>query len=136
MRRIERVALKERIVAMTFDDGPCALPANPPADGDKPLTLCILETLERYGALGTFDVVGGHIEKLPPTLSAGRARRRGAALNSTTIPISKRTPSAALSHAPSLPKRILDGGHEITSHSWAHVLFEAKAAGLRQARPS
>lgn len=103
MRRIERVALKERIVAMTFDDGPCALPANPPADGDKPLTLCILETLERYGALGTFDVVGD-TSKIHPTLSAGRARRRGAALNSTTIPISKRTPSAALSHAPSLPK--------------------------------
>ena len=29
VRRIERVATQERICAMTFDDGPCGLPASP-----------------------------------------------------------------------------------------------------------
>ena len=57
VRRIERTALPERVVAMTFDDGPCALAANPAAD-DTPLTLKLLETLEAFGARGTFDVVG------------------------------------------------------------------------------
>ena len=38
VRRIEQVALRERVCAMTFDDGPCRLPANPTRTG-KPLTL-------------------------------------------------------------------------------------------------
>ena len=33
VRRVERVALHERVCAMTFDDGPCRLPANPGKDG-------------------------------------------------------------------------------------------------------
>ena len=52
VRRIERVALGERICAMTFDDGPCRLPANPDEFGEKPLTLVLAETLEKYGAAG------------------------------------------------------------------------------------
>ena len=58
VRRIEQVATNERICAMTFDDGPCRLPANPDNFGGKPLTLVLAETLEQYGARGTFDVVG------------------------------------------------------------------------------
>ena len=58
VRRLERVATDERIVAMTFDDGPCRLPANPDRFGGKPLTLVLMETLEKYGAKGTFDVIG------------------------------------------------------------------------------
>ena len=58
VRRIERVALGERVCAMTFDDGPCRLPANPDGFGGRPLTLVLAETLEKYGAAGSFDVVG------------------------------------------------------------------------------
>ena len=36
VRRIEKVALDQRICAMTFDDGPCRLPANPDDFGGKP----------------------------------------------------------------------------------------------------
>ena len=64
VRRIDRVAVKERVVAMTFDDGPCRLPANPSSDG-KPLTLSLLETLEKYGAKGTFDIVGDTSKNSP-----------------------------------------------------------------------
>ncbi len=56
VRRVERVATTERICAMTFDDGPCALPAVPDHFRGKALTLVLAETLERYGARGTFDV--------------------------------------------------------------------------------
>ena len=44
VRRIEQVALKERVCAMTFDDGPCRLPANPDQFGGRPLTLVLAET--------------------------------------------------------------------------------------------
>ena len=57
VRRIERVATDEKICAMTFDDGPFGLPANPDKES-KPLTLLLAETLEKYGAKGTFDVIG------------------------------------------------------------------------------
>ena len=125
VRRIERVALKERIVAMTFDDGPCALPANPPADGDKPLTLCILETLEKYGALGTFDVVGDTSKNYPDTVGReGTAAWGGVKFDH--YPDFKKDSFGGVKSCPELTKRILDGGHEITSHSWAHVLFGPK----------
>ena len=58
VRRIERVAVEERVCAMTFDNGPCRLPACPDHFRGKPLTLVLAEILERYGARGTFNVVG------------------------------------------------------------------------------
>ena len=64
VRRIDQVRLPKRICAMTFDDGPCRLPANPSKDG-KPLTLSLLESLEQYGARGTFDIVGDTSENYP-----------------------------------------------------------------------
>ena len=47
-----------RVCAIAFMDGPCMLPAMPDRFRGKPLTLVLAETLERYGAKGTFAVVG------------------------------------------------------------------------------
>ena len=58
VRRIERLAVSARVCAMVFDDGPCRLPASPDRFRGKPLTLVLAETLERYGARGTFNVIG------------------------------------------------------------------------------
>lgn len=58
VRRVERLAAEERVCAMTFDDGPCRLPACPDRFRGKPLTLVLAELLERYEARGTFSVVG------------------------------------------------------------------------------
>ncbi len=125
VRRIERVALKERVVAMTFDDGPCALPANPPRDGDKPLTLCILETLEKYGARGTFDVVGDTSKNYPDTVGReGTAAWGGVKFDH--YPDFEKDAFGGVKACPQLTAKILEGGHEITSHTWAHVLFGPK----------
>lgn len=57
-RRIERVKTDERVVAMTFDDGPMDLPAAPDKFQGRSLTDILLDALAEYQAKGTFDVVG------------------------------------------------------------------------------
>ncbi len=124
VRRIERVALSERICAMTFDDGPCRLPANPTKDG-KPLTLQLAETLEQFGAKGTFDVVGDTSKNYPDRAGKeGSASWGGVAYDH--YPDFGKDADGGVAACPELTKRLLDGGHEITSHTWAHVLFGAK----------
>lgn len=93
-RRIERVKTRERVVAMTFDDGPMDLPSSPDKFDGKALTDILLDTLGEYGAQGTFDVVGDTSENYPDT--AGKAARRtGAACGMTTTRTSTRTRGAA-----------------------------------------
>ena len=124
VRRIERVALRERTVAMTFDDGPCALPANPAAD-ERPLTLSLIETLERFGARGTFDVVGDTSKNYPD-----KPGKEGTAFwggeKYDHYPDFGKDSSGGVKNCPELVSRILSGGHEITSHTWSHVLFGPK----------
>ena len=124
VRRIERTALPERVVAMTFDDGPCALAANPAAD-DTPLTLKLLETLEAFGARGTFDVVGDTSGNYPD-----EAGREGSAfwggIKFDHYPDYGKDAFGGVKNCPELTARILSGGHEITSHTWTHVLFGPK----------
>ncbi|MDR0490487.1 MAG: hypothetical protein LBH28_04500, partial [Oscillospiraceae bacterium] len=57
VRRVGHVAVKQRLCAMTFDDGPCLLPPSGRPGGD-PLTLELIRALEEFNAFGTFDVVG------------------------------------------------------------------------------
>lgn len=124
VRRIERVALDTRVCAMTFDDGPCRLPANPSKTG-KPLTLDLLETLERFGAKGTFDVVGDTSGNYPDKPgNEGSAYWGGVAYDH--YPDFEKDADGGAAHCPELIDRILSGGHEITSHTWAHVLYGPK----------
>jgi len=122
VRRIERVATEERICAMTFDDGPCRLPANPDNFGGKPLTLVLAESLERYGAKGTFDVVGDTSSNYPDKPGKhGSASWGGVSYDH--YPDFGKDDQGGIAHCPELVDRLLQGGHEITSHTYAHVLF-------------
>ena len=122
VRRIERVATKERICAMTFDDGPCRLPPNPDRFRGKALTLVLAETLERYGAKGTFDVVGDTSANYPD-----KAGKHGSAswggVSYDHYPDFQKDGEGGVVHCPELIDRLLAGGHEITSHTYSHVLF-------------
>lgn len=124
VRRIERVALDTRVCAMTFDDGPCRLPANPSKTG-KPLTLDLLETLERFDAKGTFDVVGDTSGNYPDKPgNEGSVYWGGVAYDH--YPDFEKDADGGAAHCPELIGRILSGGHEITSHTWAHALYGPK----------
>ena len=96
VRRIERVAVKERVCAMTFDDGPCRLPAEPDHFRGKPLTLVLAEILERYGAKGTFPVIGD-TSAATRISRESRAPPSGTGWPTTTIPTSARTARAGRS---------------------------------------
>ena len=122
VRRIEQVAIRERICAMTFDDGPCRLPANPDHFRGKALTLVLAETLERFGARGTFDVVGDTSANYPDKPGKhGSASWGGVAYDH--YPDFGQDSQGGVVHCPELIDRLLAGGHEITSHTYSHVLF-------------
>lgn len=122
VRRVERVAAKERICAMTFDDGPCRLPASPDHFRGKPLTLVLAEILERYGARGTFNVVGDTSGSYPDRPGkAGGAFWNGAAYDH--FPDFGQDGQGGAVNCPELISRLLAGGHEIGGHSFSHILF-------------
>lgn len=123
VRRIERVAPipGKRLCAMTFDDGPAASPTNPPRS-ERGLTDDLLDTLAKFGAKGSFDVIGATEDNYPDTQGpTGTFTWGGEAYD--------HYPDFGLDHLggvknqPGLVRRILSEGHEITSHTYAHRLF-------------
>ena len=70
-RRIERVKTDRRICAMTFDDGPCRLPANPDQFGGRPLTLVLAEGAEQE----TVEPRSGGGVRVPERAGAGAYQR-------------------------------------------------------------
>ena len=126
VRRIERLAAEERICAMTFDDGPCRLPACPDRFRGKPLTLVLAELLERYGARGTFLVVGDTSGGYPDKPGKpGSPFWNGTAYDH--FPDFGRDDQGGAANCPELISRLLARGHEIASHGYAHRLFGRKA---------
>jgi peptidoglycan/xylan/chitin deacetylase (PgdA/CDA1 family) len=124
VRRIERIKTEKRVCAMTFDDGPCRIPAS---DGGRtePLTLTLVNTLEKYGAKGTFDVIGDTSANYPDNAGKPGTASWGGVRYDHYPDIHKDTEAGA-ANCPELIERILAGGHEITSHTYSHVLFGAK----------
>jgi len=107
---------------MTFDDGPCRLPASPDHYRGKPLTLVIAETLERYGARGTFTVIGDTSGNYPDKPGRpGTDWWNGAVYDH--FPDILRDAEGGVTHCPELISRLIAGGHEIASHSYSHIPF-------------
>ena len=124
-RRIERVQTGERVVAMTFDDGPMDLPSSPDKFDGRSLTDILLDTLAEYDAKGTFDVVGDTSENYPDVAGkTGQADWGGVKYDH--YPDINQDDRGGVVHNPHLVRRILDEGHQITNHSYRHVLFGKK----------
>ena len=111
-RRIERVKTKQRVCAMTFDDGPMALPAAPDAFSGRALTDVLLDTLADFGAKGTFDVIGFTGENYPDTCGhAGTPSWGGVAYDH--YPSFGTDEMGGALHCPQLIERIIRAGHTI-----------------------
>lgn len=137
VRRIERVypLLNERVCAMTFDDGPSALPPNPLPSNRIPqvnsksnkdtalgLTEVLMNTLEKYDAVGTFDCVGSTRENYPDK----RGKRHTAKWGGTAhdhYPDFEKDQFAGVLNQPELGEAILQRGHEMANHGGRHVIF-------------
>lgn len=121
VRRIEQVypTSSERYVAMTFDDGPDALP---PDGRSKGLTSLILDTLSEYGAHVTFDVIGSTAPNYPDEEGApGDFTWSGVAFDH--YPVFGKDELAGAKNQPDLIRRIITDGHEIANHGSTHRLF-------------
>ena len=132
VRRIERVATKKRICAMTFDDGPCRLPANPQKSSEA-LTLVLAKTLESFDARGTFDVIGDTAGNYPDCVGKEGSVFWGGTHYDHYPDFQKDAEGGAV-HCPELIARLLEGGHEITNHTYSHILFGPKTLVYNQRR--
>ena len=122
-RRIERVApMGERVVAMTFDDGPMKLPCEPDIAGGRCLTEHLLSELAEFGARGTFDVVGSTEENYPDDSGEigtqyvfGKRYDHYAAFGLDDM--------AGAKACPELIRQIAREGHELTNHTYRHIIY-------------
>ncbi|MCX8131271.1 MAG: polysaccharide deacetylase family protein [Clostridia bacterium] len=127
VRRIERVApsSKGRYVAMTFDDGPSALPPNPLTKieyAHEGLTDILLDILGRYDAKGTFDVIGTTEYNYPD--KAGKVNYFSwGGMKFDHYPDFKKDSSGGVKNQLETARRMISEGHELSNHGYRHVLF-------------
>lgn len=124
VRRIERVhpIQGKRIVAMTFDDGPCAKDF---MGSGKGLTASILDSLAAYGARATFDIIGTTEGNYPD--EAGE--KGSSAFGGTKFdhyPCFGEDLLAGAKNQKELVQRMIDEGHELANHTWQHRIFGRK----------
>lgn len=125
VRRIERVKTKERVVAMTFDDGPSDLLPNPAGHHTEALTTVLRKTLNAFGAKGTFDVIGSTASSYPD-----RAGKEGTASWSGErfdhYPDIFQDDRGGVVACSEIVRELIADGHEIANHTYAHILFGRK----------
>lgn len=125
VRKIERVhpIRDKRVLAMTFDDGPCSLDF----DGrGKALTECILDILKEYGARATFDIIGT-TEYNYPDACGTRGTPYFSGVHYDHYPCFGEDSLGGAVNNRALIQRMIDEGHELANHSFTH-----RIAGSRQ----
>ena len=124
-RRLEQIKTDKRICAMTFDDGPMAMPASPDRFDGKCLTDILLDTLAEFDAKGTFDVIGDTGANYPDQAGKlGSAAWGG--IKYDHYPDIHQDDKGGVEHTDRLVRRILDEGHQITNHGYRHIIFGKK----------
>lgn len=124
-RRIERIHTTRRICAMTFDDGPVDLPASPDRFEGRALTDVLLDTLAKYGARATFDIVGDTSENYPDEAGETGSPAWGG-IRYDHYPDIHRDDRGGAVHNDRLIRRLLNEGHQLTNHGYRHIIFGKK----------
>ncbi len=121
VRRIDRVSPVpgRRVLAITFDDGPCVGPARP---GQEPLTQGILKILKENGAKGTFNIIGTTEYKYPDKKGAGGGPYWNG-VRYDHYPEFGQDHLAGAVNRPDLVKRMVQEGHELSNHGFSHAPF-------------
>ncbi|WP_058486876.1 polysaccharide deacetylase family protein [Defluviitalea phaphyphila] len=127
VRRFERFAVPndEKIVAMTFDDGPMNMPINPITDPKYKncgLTKILVNIMKEYEARGTFNVIGT-TEYNYPDKEGTINKPTWSGVKHDHYPKFKKDKYAGAKNQKELIKLLLDNGHEISNHGYRHVLF-------------
>ncbi len=135
VRRIERTApLKGvRHVAMTFDDGPCAVPPGPWDSGtdQRKLTEVILDALNKYNAKATFNVIGTTEDNYPDKRGNINSFSWGG-LRFDHYPDFQKDSLAGVKNQIGLAARMVAEGHELSNHGYRHILFGPMKLVYRQ----
>lgn len=127
VRRIERFSVPEdeKVVSMTFDDGPMNMPINPVIDSkyeDWGLTKVLIDIMKDYNARGTFNVIGTTEYNYPDKL--GRIHKpTWSGIKHDHYPQFGKDQYAGVKNQRELIQLLLKNGHEISNHGYKHVLF-------------
>jgi peptidoglycan/xylan/chitin deacetylase (PgdA/CDA1 family) len=133
-RRIARVAPPgERVVAMTFEDGPTKLPALPDAPGGQGLTEQLLSVLKEFGARGTFAVVGSTSENYPDAPGKPGSRYARGKKYDHYAAFGLDDMAGALA-CPEIIRKTDREGHELANHTYRHIMYgKSRALAARAA---
>ncbi len=123
-RRIEKVApLEDRYCAMTFDDGPCAMPHKGNNNfGDKELTLVLMDILNKYDAKGTFNHIGTTQYNYPDDKPAKNTKTWINNIHDH-YPFFKYDEFGGIINQSWITQRLINSGHEIANHGGQHIIF-------------
>lgn len=125
VRRLERfmVPENERIVAMTFDDGPMNLPPIPNQEGfSSSLTQELMDIMKQYQATGTFNIIGSTEENYPD--HQGPVGKRSAhGVCHDHYPTFGKDEFAGAKKNGALIEGLIREGHELSNHGYRHILF-------------
>lgn len=125
VRRVERTAPlnNRRVVAITFDDGPSAEAPNPNHNNhNKGLTIALLDILNKYNAKGTFNVIGTTQNNYPDKAGKLHSPSWGG-VRYDHYPDYNKDNLAGIENQLDIAKQIIDKGHELSNHTYSHVLF-------------
>ena len=89
---------------------------------EKGLTAHILDTMNQFGAKGTFDVIGTTAGNYPDKAGRSGSFAWGGE-RFDHYPDFDMDELAGAENRPELIARIINEGHELTSHSYTHTLF-------------
>lgn len=125
VRRIERIKTSEKVVAMTFDDGPSKMLPNPQGTHTEGLTVTLMKILDSFQAKGTFDVIGSTAGSYPD-----RPGKEGSAswggVKYDHYPDIHHDDQGGVVACPEVVDMLIQGGHEISNHTYAHILYGKK----------
>jgi len=124
-RRINCIKTNKRICAMTFDDGPMLLPASPDNFDGKPLTEILLDSLDKFGAKGTFDIIGTTSFNYPDKAGMLGSASWGGIKFDHYPDINMDNHGGALCSDEYI-KRMIKDGHTLSNHGYRHIIFGKK----------